>query len=252
VITSVSMFYDLDDIRGFVRGVRSVLGTHGAWVIQQNYTGDMITGNAVDNICHEHVTYFSVLALARVLAGEGMEINDVAYSPVNGGCIRTLVSHRGRREVRDSVSAALAAERRMRLADPATWRRWGASVRGELDLLHQFLTARKAAGQRVFLYGASTRGGTFLQMTGAGPYLLPYAVERNPAKVGKVMAATGIPIISEEQMRADPPGYLLVSPWFFRDVFIERERDYLAAGGQMVFPLPRFEVTRGGVAAAAA
>ena len=94
----------------------------------------------------------------------------------------------------------------------------------------------------MYVYGASTRGGTFLQMIGAGPDLFPYAVERYPPKFGKIMTSTGIPIISEEQMRADPPEYLLISPWPFRDVFIEREQAYLTAGGHMIFPLPRFEV----------
>ena len=84
-----------------------------------------------------------------------------------------------------------------------------------------------------------------MQMTGIGPELLPYAVERNLDKVGKVMAATGIPVISEEEMRRDPPDYLLISPWFFREVFLKREHGYLAAGGRMIFPLPKFEVVGG-------
>ena len=95
------------------------------------------------------------------------------------------------------------------------------------------------------MYGASVRAGTVLQLIGAGPDLLPAAVERNPAKVGKVMAAAGIPIISEEEMRADPPEYLLMSLWFFRALFLEREAAYLKAGGAMLFPLPRFEVVTG-------
>lgn len=107
-----------------------------------------------------------------------------------------------------------------------------------------FLERCKERGQKVYLYGASTRGGTFLQMIGAGPDLLPYAVERSPAKVGKIMAATGIPIINEEAMRNDQPHALLVSPWFFREVFLEREREYLDRGGRLVFPLPHFEIVR--------
>jgi NDP-4-keto-2,6-dideoxyhexose 3-C-methyltransferase len=242
VITSVSMFYDLEDPTGFAADVAKVLSTHGAWVIQQNYAGDMLTSNAVDNICHEHVTYFTLRALQMVLFRAGLDINEVTYSPVNGGCIRTLVSHRGRRPIGDSVYRALKAEETAGMGTVATWAAWGESVRRELGILHTFL---EAAAPDVWLYGASTRGGTFLQMIDAGPQLLPYAVERSPAKVGKIMAATGIPIISEAQMRADPPRYLLVSPWFFRDVFLRRERKFLDNGGGMVFPLPHFEVIRG-------
>jgi NDP-4-keto-2,6-dideoxyhexose 3-C-methyltransferase len=245
VITSVSMFYDLDDPGEFAAGVAGVLATDGVWVIQQNYALDMLRLNAVDNICHEHVTYFSVASLLPLLAGTGLEINDVAYSTVNGGCFRVLASHRGARPVNDSVAWALAQEKAAGLGDRATWKQWGEDVTAELARTRALLEQAALAGKRVLVYGASTRGGTILQMIGAGPELLPAAVERNPAKVGKVMAATGIPIISEEEMRADPPEFLLVSPWFFREVFVEREAAFLAGGGTMLFPLPRFEVVTG-------
>ena len=245
VITSVSMFYDLDDPGAFAADVASVLAPGGVWVIQQNYALDMLERCAVDNICHEHVTYFSVRSLLPVLAGAGLEVNDVTCSPVNGGCFRTLVSRKGTRPVKDTVTWALAREKAAGLGDPATWKQWGDDVTAELAKTRALLDEAKAAGKRVLVYGASTRGGTILQMIGAGPDLLPAAVERNPAKVGKVMAAAGIPVISEEEMRADPPEYLLVSPWFFSEVFLKREAAYLAAGGRMVFPLPRFEVVTG-------
>lgn len=245
VITSVSMFYDLDDPGQFAEEVASVLAPGGIWVIQQNYAGHMLERNAVDNICHEHVTYFTVTALAALLKGCGLEIADVAYSDVNGGCIRTLVTRAGERQAASSVAGALEAEARAGLGDPATWRAWGREVLAELEKTRRLLDDAEAAGERVMVYGASTRGGTILQAISAGPELIEAAVERQPAKVGKVMAATGIPIISEEEMRADPPEWLLVSPWFFRDVFLEREAEYLRNGGRMAFPLPRFEVVGG-------
>ena len=244
VITSVSMFYDLDDPGAFAAAVGSVLAPCGVWVIQQNYALDMIRLNAIDNVCHEHVTYFAVASLAPLLERAGLEVNDVAYSAVNGGCFRTLVSHRGTRPVSASVAMALGNEADAGLGDPFTWKQFGEDVTAELARTRNYLYDARIAGERVWLYGASTRGGTFLQMAGIGPDLVPFAVERSAAKVGKVMAATGIPIISEEQMREDPPEHLLVSPWFFRNVFLERERVYLDSGGAMVFPLPRFEVVR--------
>lgn len=245
VITSVSMFYDLDDPGRFAADVAGVLAPDGAWVIQQNYALDMLRLNAVDNICHEHVTYFSIASLLPVLAGADLEISDVTYSSVNGGCFRVLASHKGARPVKDSVGWALAKEKAAGLGDPETWKQWAAGVTEELEKTADLLDVYRRRGERCYVYGASTRGGTILQMIGAGPALLPYAVERNPAKAGKVMAATGIPIISEEEMRADPPEALLVTPWFFRDVFVKREAAYLKAGGCMIFPLPRFEVVTG-------
>ena len=242
VITSAAMLYAVPDLNGFTDGIARVLARDGAWVIQVNYALDMIRNNVVDNIFHEHVTYFSVRSLKALLERHGLEISDVTYSPVKGGCIRVLASHRGARPVSPSVALALREEAIARLGQPATWRAWGDAVRAELGKTRAFAEKALADGRRTYVYGASTRGGTFLQIMGAGPGLFPFAVERYEPKVGKIMASTGIPIISEEAMRADPPDYLLISPWSFRDHFIAREAAYLAAGGRMVFPLPRFEV----------
>jgi SAM-dependent methyltransferase len=242
VITSVSMFYDLDDPNQFVHEVAQCLASGGAWVIQQNYAGDMLTKNAIDNVCHEHVTYFALIPLMVLLERHGLEVNDVTFSSVNGGCIRTLVSRIGDRPVSASVAEACQLEAKRGLHRPEVWQAWGRSVREELALTLGFLERAKERGEKVYLYGASTRGGTILQMIGAGPDLLPYAVERSPAKVGKIMSATGIPIISEEAMRHDRPEALLISPWFFRSVFLRREIEYLSAGGRMIFPLPHFEI----------
>lgn len=245
VITSVSMFYDLASPGDFARDVRSVLAPHGVWVIQQNYALDMIRRNAIDNICHEHVTYFSVTALDALMRECGLEIFHVTYSAVNGGCFRAFVSREGKYNIKSSVGEALYREHYENLGRPAVWRRWAGDVKAELQKTMDFLTSRVTrSGNECYLYGASTRGGTFLQIMGAGPALLIRAVERSPAKVGKIMGSTGIPIISEEQMRQDDPEYLLVSPWFFRDVFADREAAYLDNGGRMIYPLPRFSIDR--------
>ena len=242
VVTSAAMLYALEDPGEFTEGVRKVLARDGVWVIQVNYALDMLRNNVVDNVFHEHVTYWTIRSLRRLLEPRGLEISDVAYSPVKGGCIRVLASHRGARYVTTAAQKALAAEQGARVHDPATWQAWGHAVRAELAKTRDLAVAAKARGERVYVYGASTRGGTFLQMIGAGPELFPFAVERYAPKVGKIMASTGIPIISEEMMRADPPEYLLISPWPFREVFLQREKAYLDSGRHMIFPLPRFEV----------
>ena len=244
VITSTAMFYALPDPATFTEGVREVLAPDGAWVIQQNYALDMLRNNVIDNVIHEHVAYYTVRSLQQLMARHGLEITDVAYSDpgIKGGCVRTLVSHRGARPVADSVAWALAAEAALGAASPETWRRWTASVLGQLAGTRVYLEEQARAGRSVYCYGAGNRGGTLVQLIGAGPETMPYAVERSPAKVGKIWTSAGIPVISEEQMRADRPDILLASPWFFRDGFVRRERAYLESGGRMVFPLPKFEV----------
>ena len=244
VITSTAMFYALPDPAAFTEGVREVLAADGAWVIQQNYALDMLRNNVIDNVIHEHVAYYTVRSLQHLMARHGLEITDVAYSDpgIKGGCVRTLVSHRGGRPVADSVSWAMAKESAFGADRPETWRNWTEDVLGQMAGARSFLEGEASEGRTVYCYGAGNRGGTLVQMLGAGPETMPFAVERSPAKVGKVWTSAGIPVISEEQMRADHPDYLLVSPWFFSAGFIKRERAYLESGGQMVFPLPQFEV----------
>jgi NDP-4-keto-2,6-dideoxyhexose 3-C-methyltransferase len=245
VITSVSMFYDLDDPNGFVADVAEVLEDGGIWLIQQNYALTMLELGAVDNVCHEHITYWSLAALEQLLDRHGLQVGDVHLSGVNGGSIRTLVWRRGTHPVGASVPLQREREARAGLHLPATWREFGARARQAFGDLRRLIDGINAAGERCYLYGASTRGGTILQGAGLTVADLPYAVERQPAKVGRKIASVGVPIISEEQARADHPEFMLVSPWFFRDVFVERERDYLAAGGRLIFPLPDLDIVSG-------
>jgi len=104
--------------------------------------------------------------------------------------------------------------------------------------LHKFILKLVNDNKRVFIYGASTRGNTLLQYCGLDKSLISAAVERNPEKWGKIIASTGIPIISEEQAREEGPEYMLVLPWFFKKEFLEREKKYLRSGGHL-FPFTR-------------
>nr|BFE58419.1 class I SAM-dependent methyltransferase [Dactylosporangium thailandense] len=242
VITSISMFYDLDDPNGFVADVASVLAPDGIWVIQQNYALTMFELGAVDNVCHEHITYWTLAALEHLLHRHDLEVNDVLLSGVNGGSFRTVVSRRGSRPVSPAVAAQRQHEARAHLDRPDAWAKFAVRVRTAFDDLRRLIDTINAAGQRCYIYGASTRGGTIWQAAGLTVDDLPFAVERQAAKIGRKIASIGVPIISEEQARADHPEYMLVAPWFFRDVFIDRERDYLRAGGRLIFPLPDLEV----------
>ncbi|MEV4253967.1 class I SAM-dependent methyltransferase [Spirillospora sp. NPDC049652] len=245
VVTCSSMFYDLDDPNGFVAGVAEVLAPDGVWAIQQNYALTMLELGAVDNVCHEHITYWSLAALERLLERHGLEVNDVLLTEVNGGSFRTLVSRRGTRPVEPSVAVQREREARAELDDPETWRRFAARARTAFEDLRRLVDEINASGQRCYIYGASTRGGTIWQAAGLTVRDLPFAVERQAAKIGRTIASIGVPIISEERARADHPEYMLVAPWFFREVFIEREREYLRAGGKLIFPLPDLEIVGG-------
>jgi NDP-4-keto-2,6-dideoxyhexose 3-C-methyltransferase len=248
VISSISVFYDLPDPDLFVEMVRSVLADNGIWVIQQNYLLAMVNNNSIDNICHEHLTYWSLSALMRLLHDHELRVISVQTSDINGGSIRTLVSHnRSYYQTDSTVERQLHAENKARLGDPLTYQAFATRARAELDALTTLVHRINAREQQVWIYAASTRGATIWQAAGITVEDCPYAVERNPDKVGKIFSAVGCTIVGEDVARAMRPDYMLVGPWWFRDQIIERESQYLRLGGRLIFPLPHLEIVgRGG------
>jgi len=242
VITSISMFYDLDDPNDFVSHVKNKLSESGVWIIQQNYLLSMLQNNSFDNICHEHIEYYSLRAMKNLIQQNGLEIVDVFLDDINGGSLITAVSHQGVFEVKPSVENQLEIEKEFGLESLAQYEVFQSNIQKTRDQLKSLLTQAKAAGQRVQIYGASTRGATIWQYIGLGPDLVEAAVERQPEKIGKVFSPIAIPIIGEPEMRLNPPDFLLVGPWFLRQSFIKREKQFMLSGGKFIFPLPRVEL----------
>jgi len=239
VITSISCFYDMPDPNKFVEDVKQVLHPKGVWIIQQNYLLPTMQLSAVDNFCHEHLEYYTLLSLENLLERYGLEVNEVRTSMVNGGSIRTVVSNKGTFEVDKSVGIQRQKELDYCLDDEETYHEFANSVFNELNRLRRFIVEFDADDKDIAILAASTRGATIWQSAGINDSLIKYAVERNPAKVDKFFTAIGTPIVSEAQFRKDLPEYAVIGPWFFADEIIERERQYVEDGGSLIIPLPK-------------
>lgn len=244
VITTISCFYDMPNPLSFVQDVASVLGAKGVWIIQQNYLLTTIELNAVDNFCHEHLEYYTLLSLENLLERFGLEVNEVTTSSINGGSIRTVVSHKGTFPIDDSVERQRAIERRYGVDDLETYQDFANRIGSKLTELWVLVKELKAEGKSIAILAASTRGATIWQAANIDSKLVDYAVERNPAKVGRMFSAIGIPIISEEEAHERKPDVMLIGPWFNGDEIIKREADYLASGGSLVLPLPEITVIK--------
>lgn len=243
VITSISCFYDMDNPNGFVGDVAKVLAKDGTWIIQQNYLLPTLQLGAVDNFCHEHLEYYTLLSLEPLLARFGLEVIDVSTSMVNGGSIRTVVAHKGR-PIQDSVEQQRTIEMDARLDKIETYQEFSDKALYNIQQLQKFIAKEKKAGKSFVILAASTRGSTIWQCAGLTPRQIDYAVERNPQKVGKYFSAIGVRIESEEKFRKDQPDYAIIGPWFFGKEIIDREKAYLEAGGQLISPLPQLGVFR--------
>jgi C-methyltransferase-like protein/putative zinc binding protein/methyltransferase family protein len=244
VVTSIAMFYDLEDPVAFARDVRQCLAPDGVWHFEQSYMPSMLRSTAYDTVCHEHIEYYSLSTVRRILDEADLELIDVRFNRVNGGSFAVTAAQRGSRFAPNKVLIDwfVDQEERIRLDTPGPFRRFEESVFRHRTDLTQLVTTLRAGGASVMGYGASTKGNVLLQFCGLGPTHIEAIAEVNEDKFGRVTPGTGIPIVSEDEMRARRPDFLLVLPWHFRDGIVEREEAYLKDGGLLIFPLPEIEI----------
>ena len=244
LITSIAMFYDLEDPVAFARDIHHVLADDGLWHFEQSYMPWMLRSGAYDTICHEHLEYYSLTTIKRVLDEAGFIIVDVATNAVNGGSISVTAAKAGGSWTTQSIIPAwlLEQEKRNRVHELDTWARFADVVRERQTDLRDLLTSLKASGKTIMGLGASTKGNVLLQTTPIGPDLLTAVGDVNPYKFGRFLPGTGIPIISEAAVLEQNPDYLLILPWHFRETFMVNLEPYLASGGRLIFPLPDIEV----------
>jgi GDP-D-mannose dehydratase len=243
-VSSISMFYDLPDPVQFAKDIYDILDDNGVWTLEQSYVATMLERNSIDTICHEHLEYYGVKQIKEIMDRSGFKIIHISLNECNGGSFRCYVVKKTcslYEEATELIQQLLKKEERNGIHTVARYELFNKDCNREIERLRSFIDHVNADGKKVYIYGASTKGNCLLQAGNITPNLIPYAVERNPLKFGK-MTSTNIPIISEEKMREDNPEYLLVLPWHFREGIIAREDEYLEKGGQLLFPFPHFEV----------
>lgn len=245
IITSIAMFYDLDLPIAFAREVASVLADNGIWHFEQSYMPSMLRLNSYDTICHEHLEYYSLQVVEKILAAADMKIVDVAMNNVNGGSFAVTaakITNKSIRANRAVIEWMLGQEDRMGLGSPKPFRDFEERVYRHRDDLTRLIRSLTADGKKILGYGASTKGNVVLQFCGLGPTDIPAIAEVNAEKFGRVTPGTHIPIISEDEAKSMKPDYFLVLPWHFKDGILRREKEYLAGGGKFIFPFPEIEI----------
>ncbi len=245
IITSIAMFYDLDDPNKFVSDIVKCLHPDGLWIIQMSYLPLMLKQNAFDNICHEHLEYYSLMSLHYLLKRHALKVVDVELNDVNGGSFCVYVEHEAKKAPHDGLTRVNALEKKeknYKLHEKETYISFALRVEAIRKKIYHFIKKERARNKTVYVYGASTKGNTLLQHFNLDHHLIQGAAERNPDKFGKKTVGTLIPIISEEEARAAKPDYFLVLPWHFLKGFLTREKKYLRSGGRFIVPLPKMRI----------
>jgi len=249
VITSIAMFYDLEDPSAFVKDIKSALNEDGIWIFEMSYMPAMLEMNSYDTICHEHLEYYSFAVIENMLARNGMKIVKVSFNDINGGSIRCYATHENNFKYKsknniESIKDIRQKEFDLELDTDKPYKNFQNRINKHKEELSSLLKKLKSEGKSIHLYGASTKGNTILQWCGIDDSIVDYAADRNPDKDGAKTIGTDIPIISEEKSRAMNPDYYLVLPWHFKAEFLEREKEAINKGTGFIFPLPEIEIIK--------
>ena len=234
VITSFSMFYDLDDPIQFVRDIKSVLADDGIWVTEQSYLPSMLKTNSFDTICHEHLEYYSITDIKYIVDQCGLKIVDLSFNDINGGSFSITISHKNSKisEFKNLDSVILDEK----------YISYDLFVKNTFKLKEELLNLLKNFKRdniKVAGIGASTKGNVLLQFYGITADLLKYIGEVNEDKFGRYTPGTNIPIIPENEVLESDFDYLLILPWHFRDFFLNNKK---FKNKKLIFPLPNVEI----------
>ena len=248
-VTSIAMFYDLEDPIAFSKGIANVLAPEGLWIFEMSYMPMMLAMNSYDTICHEHLEYYSLTIIETILKAAGMKVFNVSTNNINGGSLRCYATHADNfRFKTDEFAQNLKLMRQeefdLELDTDKPYKHFQDRINVHREELLSLLKKLKKDGKRIHIYGASTKGNTILQWCGIDNRLIDVAAERNPDKYGARTLGTDIPIVSEADSRAMNPDYYLVLPWHFKDEFVVREKETLERGIGLIFPLPTVEIVR--------
>ncbi len=244
IVTSIAMFYDLEDPSKFVRDIEAVLAADGVWHFEQSYMPSMLRTTSYDTICHEHLEFYSFHVVNALLESNGMRVVDVQMNAVNGGSFAITACKKNAKYKSNMpvINWTLKQEDDMGLHTPKPYREFETRVFEHRKSLCNLVHSLVADGKKIIGYGASTKGNVLLQFCGFTKNEIPYIAEVNEDKFGCYTPGTNIPIISDREVRAMNPDYFLVMPWHFKNDILARETEYMAKGGKFIFPLPEIEI----------
>jgi hypothetical protein len=226
IITSIAMFYDLEEPLNFVNDIKECLSDDGIWHFEQSYMPSMLRTNSYDTICHEHLEFYSFKVVKNMLEACGLRVIDVQMNAINGGSFAVTACKENAiyRSNAPIINWLLKQEDDMALDTIKPYKEFEERVFKHRKNLTDLIKALVADGKKVFGYGASTKGNVLLQL------------------FGTFTPGTHIPIISEEDAKKMKPDYFLVLPWHFKDSILSREKEYISNGGKFIFPLPEIEI----------
>jgi SAM-dependent methyltransferase len=229
------------DLHDFLQGMKTVLKPQGVATLEFPHLLRLMADNQFDTIYHEHLSYFSFLAVERLLAAEGLCVTDIEELPTHGGSLRVYVRHaeEASEPASDRVQELKAREEAAGFACLQHYRSFGEAVREAKRALLELLIAVKRDSKSIVGYGAPAKGNTLLNYCGIRTDFIDYTVDRSPHKQGLFLPGSRLAIYAPEKIRETRPDYLLILPWNLKDEIMEQMSYVREWGGQFIVPIPR-------------
>ena len=243
IITSCAMFYDLEDPRAFVKDIEEILEDDGIWCCQISYLASMIKYNNFYDICHEHLSYYSLETFEHLVNQFNLKCFYAETNEVNGGSIRLYMCKKNSNKYKEKkffnkLNSIKEEEKKFKLTDPQTFLNFAKTISELKDKTVKFVDNILNSNKKILALGASTKGNIILQHFGLTKKQIPYISERNPEKVGLKCLGSDIELISEQKARDINPDAFIVLPWNFKKEVVNREKNYLENGGKLMFVMP--------------
>ena len=242
LIAANNVLAHVPDLHDFVGGFRHVLKPRGVLTIEFPWLKNLVELVQFDTIYHEHFSYLSLATARRALAAHGLAVFDVEALSTHGGSLRVYAGHADAHAETPAVARFLSAEAAAGLGRLATYRAFAPKVVDVKCGVLEFLLQARRDGKRVAGYGAAAKGNILLNYCGIGPELLPFTVDRNPHKQGRLLPGSRIPICDPSAIREARPDYVLILPWNLRDEIAGQMAWIRDWGGRFATPVPRVEV----------
>ena len=242
VISSIAMFYDLDDPVDFIKNIHSLLKKDGYWFLELTYGAWMNSSLSFDTICHEHAVYYTFSQLEMMLKSNGFAVKDVFTTKSNGGSLAILAQKSTQpNSLTGYASYLLNLEKINEINSLDAWLRFGVNVNSRIELLKEFFDKLTKISP-LWGLGASTKGNILLELLGLNQSKIVSIGEINVDKFGKFTPGTQIPIVPEDEILKNSDKSILVLPWHFKDNIVAKQRLFLENGGNLIFPLPDLEI----------
>ena len=239
LISSLAMFYDINDPNKFCKDINSLLESDGLWILEMSYFPLLLSNLTYDQICHEHIAYYTLTSFNKIIKKNGLKLIDISFNEINGGSIEIICAKKNSKHKVNNkkISNALNAEKKI---NKKAYERFNARIENTKIKINKFLN--KFKNKKIIGYGASTKGNIVLNHCKINDKKLNLICDANPEKFGKYTPGSNIKIISKENMRKLKPDYLFILIWSFRKEVIKQEEKYIKNGGKLVFHLPKFHI----------